>query len=119
MTSYNSAVLDLLEQTPELGEDTHAVAERVGCSTDTARRYIQAWESTRHITWVGDRQCDTGKCEKCTHLTECRLLDALELPVLCERVTQADTVVAQLQGTLEALLAARELDLDPEWLDEQ
>ena len=117
--SYRNEIIDLLNEEPGLAEDARVVADRVGCSTDCARRYIQSWQATSHIVWVLDRATQTRICKKCSSKYACRVLDALDLPVLCERVPKADLELAKLHElddlvyqSREWTQAARQLELD-------
>ena len=104
--SYRETICELLDATPELANDARVVADYIGCHITTARRHIEAWENRRD--WAMDAVAPTKTCAHCEHKDECRYLDALDLPVLCERVTDDDLELIELQGTLDTLKASRE-----------
>ncbi len=99
--------LALLSKAPELANDARVVADNVDCSVSTARRYINDWEATKHIRWEMDRVAPCQPCARCGHTERCHLLDALTLPVLCERVPEEELWLAELNGLRETLEAAR------------
>ena len=107
--TYRDVIGDLLDEEPELRHDREAVSERVGCSIRTANRYIKDWSGTRHIEWVMDRVTPSKSCKHCSYRDRCEVLDALELPVLCERVTRQEVKLAELAGTTEILETSREI----------
>ncbi len=106
--SYRDAVLSFLNEHPETEGDPEAIAASVGCSVSTAYRHTRDWRATRHIAWAEDAVLERlGGCDGCEHVALCRWLDAQSLPLLCERVTEDDLVLAELQGLDGALEAAR------------
>jgi hypothetical protein len=107
MGIYRPQVIYLLDQEPELADEPATVAERLGCSINTARTYINAWKETRHITWALDRVRRTTACGRCKQRDACEVLDALELPVLCEKVPESEVILAELNGMTDVMLASR------------
>ena len=108
MTKTDLAIA-LLNERPELANDRKAVAEHIGCSPRTAKRYIIAWEGTRHIVWALDRVTDCRMCDQCDRRHECELLSELALvPMLCERVTEEDVELAELRGLALEVVDGRE-----------
>ena len=105
--TYRRETIDLLNANPDLAGDPDAVAEHVGCTSRSAERYIGCWEMTRDIEWALPRAARTRMCDGCSNRTVCEVLDALELPVMCERVPVGDVELAQLRGMEEYLVANR------------
>lgn len=98
MTTYGDDTIALLNEHPELADDPKAVAKHLGCAPKTAERYITAWEATKHIKWALPAVVECKPCSQCNRQPECHALNELELPMLCERVTTDDVVLAELHG---------------------
>ncbi|MFW6116667.1 MAG: hypothetical protein ACOC6F_02975 [bacterium] len=112
MSSYREQVIHLLHERPELADQPHEIAERVGCSIKTVTMYVQAWEETKDIVWVLDRIRPTTACHRCKDRDVCEVLDALELPLLCERAPESELLLAELNDTTDLLLASRGIGIE-------
>jgi len=107
--SFRRWVIELLNDHPELADQPHEIAERVGCSIKSVANYIQAWEETKDIVWVLDPVARTTACDRCRRINACRVLDSLELPVLCERVPDMEMLLAANRGLLDVIMQGRDL----------
>jgi len=103
------ATIALLNEQPELADDPKAVAEHIDCSRNSARRYITTWEATKHIDWALDALTQCRTCKECIHLALCQELEPQLLHLPCERVTEDDLFLAQLEGTVLDLVDGREV----------
>ena len=86
-------IINLLNEDPSLEHDPHELARLADCHVTSARKHIKNWNYTKHITWARERVLATRKCSRCDHEAECRSLDALALPLLCERVPAGDVAL--------------------------
>ena len=106
---YRPAVTELLDDRPQLQHQIPDVADRVGCSYSTALRYVREWQSRRANRWIMEPavQNQRRNCSDCPHRLWCQLLDACELNLLCERVSEPDAELARNRGTYWLLLESR------------
>ena len=101
-------VINLLNENPDLEHDPHELARLADCHVTSARKHIKNWNYTKHITWARDRVVATKKCSRCEHEAECRSLDALGLPLLCERVPASDLELIELHDLMDVFEMSRE-----------
>jgi hypothetical protein len=107
VTTFKEQIPALLDEHPELAENTAAVVERIGCSPSTARTYINSWLLSQEYDWILDRACKTQDCERCDNYDTCLELVFLGLPIACERVCEADRELASNNGMWGVYLALR------------
>ncbi len=71
--------------------ETSELVARFDCSTTAAQRYRRQWSKRRYPI----SEYSNVTCDECEHLSECRQLDALHLPVRCETVTDDDRIYVE------------------------
>lgn len=62
------------------------------------------------MTWVLDRAVDAFRCDcdECPRQYECRILDTMNINLLCEQVSERDYMLAMLGGVLLDVVDGRE-----------
>lgn len=105
--TYREDIFAALDAEPSRQDNKRKLAADIGCSYHTARYYVSQWHTMRR-DWAHDAVVGRDGCDGCPHVAVCWELYALDLPVLCERVTQDDVQTAERWAVLDAMRDARD-----------